>query len=162
VPDPTIAELEAQEAELVLPSFDHDDARRLGEIVTAAAVEAGHPLVVDVRRPGLVLYRASLPGTRPDHEQWVQRKAAVVTRMEASSALVAARDAAAGTDVTTAGWPAAEYAVTGGAFPVRVAGTGVVAVVTASGLTSQEDHDLVVAGLRQLLAERAGPDRREG
>ena len=155
MPEITVAELEAHEAELVLPAFDHADARRLGEIVTAMAVEAGHPVVVDIRRPGLVLYRASLPGTRPDHEQWVQRKAAVVARMEASSALVAARDTAAGSDVTTAGWPAAEYAVTGGAFPIRVAGTGVVAVVTASGLTSQEDHDLVVAGLRRYLAERS-------
>lgn len=152
MPETTVAELEAHEAELVLPAFDHDDARRLGDIVTGLAVEGGHPVVVDIRRPGLVLYRTSLPGTRPDHEQWVQRKAAVVARMEQSSALVAARDAAAGTDVTTAGWPAAEYAVTGGAFPIRVAGAGVVAVITASGLTSQEDHDLVVEGLRRFLA----------
>jgi uncharacterized protein (UPF0303 family) len=57
--------------------------------------------------------------------------------------------------VTTeaAGWLGAEYAVTGGAFPIRVRGVGVVAAATASGLSSQEDHDLVVDGIRAYLAD---------
>ncbi|TCL79513.1 hypothetical protein EDF43_11146 [Rathayibacter sp. PhB179] len=34
-------------------------------------------------------------------------------------------------------------------------GVGVVAVATASGLSSQEDHDLIVEGIRAQIAEEA-------
>ena len=72
--------------------------------------------------------------------------------MESSSALVEARFSSAGIDAAAIGWLGADYAITGGSFPVRVRGVGVVAAVTASGLSSQEDHDLVVEGIRQHLA----------
>jgi uncharacterized protein (UPF0303 family) len=82
---------------------------------------------IDVRRPGLILFRAALPGITPDQESWIARKAAV-------------------------GWLNADYAVTGGSFPIRVRGVGVVAAATASGLSSMDDHDLVVDGIRAHLA----------
>ncbi|WP_375404911.1 heme-degrading domain-containing protein [uncultured Amnibacterium sp.] len=151
-----IAELEQQERELVLEHFDHADAWRLGSRITAAAQEAGHPVGIDIRRHGLVLFRAALPGITPDQEAWIARKSALVLRMESSSALVDARLSAAGIDAAASGWLGAEYAVTGGSFPIRVLGVGVVAAVTASGLTSMEDHDLVVAGIRAHLSAEAG------
>lgn len=151
-----IAALEQQERELVLEHFDHADAWRLGSRITAAAQEAGHPVGIDIRRHGLVLFRAALPGITPDQEVWIARKSALVLRMEASSALVDARLSAAGIDAAAIGWLGADYAVTGGSFPIRVRGVGVVAAATASGLTSMEDHDLVVAGIRAHLAAEAG------
>jgi uncharacterized protein (UPF0303 family) len=146
-----ISTLEQQEKELVFDSFDHSAAWRLGSRITAMAQAAGHPVGIDIRRPGLVLFRASLPGTTPDQETWIARKSALVLRMESSSALVDARLTAAGVDPVAMGWLGSDYAVTGGSFPIRVRGTGVVAAVTASGLTSLEDHDLVVAGIRAEL-----------
>lgn len=41
------------------------------------------------------------------------------------------------------------------AIPVRVRGTGVVAAVTASGLSSDDDHQLVVDSIRTYLKEAA-------
>lgn len=151
-----IAALEQQERELVLEHFDHADAWRLGSRIAAAAHEAGHAVGIDIRRSGLVLFRAALPGITPDQEVWIARKSALVLRMESSSALVDARLSAAGIDAAAIGWLGADYAVTGGSFPIRVRGVGVVAAVTASGLTSMEDHDLVVAGIRAHLAAEAG------
>jgi uncharacterized protein (UPF0303 family) len=148
-----IATLERQEQELVFESFDHTDAWRLGSRITAIAQEAGHRVGIDIRRPGLILFRAALPGITPDQESWIGRKAAVVLRMEASSALVDARLSAAGIDPAAVGWLGAEYAVTGGSFPIRVRGVGVVAAATASGLASMDDHDLIVDGIRAYLAE---------
>lgn len=151
-----IATLEQQERELVFASFDHADAWRLGSRITALAQEAGHAVGIDIRRPGLILFRAALPGITPDQDVWIARKSAVVLRMENSSALVDARLAAEGVDPVATNWLGPEYAVTGGSFPVRVRGVGVVAAVTASGLASMEDHDLVVAGIRAHLADAAG------
>jgi uncharacterized protein (UPF0303 family) len=144
--------LKRQEEELIFASFDHGDAWRLGSLLTSMAQAAGHAIGIDIRRPGLILFRAALPGITPDQESWIARKSALVLRMEASSALVEARLSSAGVDPVATGWLGAEYAVTGGSFPVRVRGVGVVAAVTASGLSSQEDHDLIVEGIRQHLA----------
>lgn len=119
------------------------------------AQETGHGVLLDIRRPQLVLFRAVLPGVGPDQEVWAERKARVVLRMEASSALVDARLSHAGVDPRAIGWLDETYAVTGGYFPIRVRDAGVVAAMTASGLTSQQDHDLVVAALRAHLGEGA-------
>lgn len=151
-----IATLQQQEAELVLDSFDHTDAWTLGSGIVELARSAGHPVGIDIRRPGLILFRAALPGITADQGSWIARKAALTLRMEASSALVAARLAAAGIDAAAVGWLGADYAITGGSVPLRVAGAGVVAAVTASGLSSAEDHDLVVAGIRRHLADTRG------
>jgi uncharacterized protein (UPF0303 family) len=148
-----IAALEAEHDELVLAAFTSTDAWQLGNIITAAAIAAGHAVAIDIRRPGFVLFRAALAGTTPDQEAWIAAKAQTVFRMEASSALVAARFSEAGLDPAAMGWlPFPEYALAGGSVPVRVAGAGVVAAVTASGLSSDDDHALVVAGLREFLA----------
>lgn len=157
-----LAELAAQEDELVLPRFDLADAWRLGSSIAEAALDAGHGVGIDIRRPGFVLFRASLPGTTPDQQVWIERKSALVLRMEKSSARVAAEHVAAGIDAAAIGWLGSDYAITGGSFPIRVRGTGVVAAVTASGLTSDEDHDLVVEGLRRLLASPVASARPAG
>lgn len=44
------------------------------------------------------------------------------------------------------------FAAHGGAFPVRLRGTGVVGVVAVSGLPQADDHALVVEGLERFLA----------
>lgn len=45
-----------------------------------------------------------------------------------------------------------EYAIHGGAVPVRVRGLeGVVGVVAVSGLRQEEDHMVVVRGIREVL-----------
>lgn len=150
-----IAALEAQERALVLPRFEAEDAWELGAAAVRLAREAGHGVVLDIRRSHLVLFRAVLPGAAPDQAIWAERKAAVALRMEASSALVDARLGAAGVDPRAIGWLDDSYAVTGGSVPIRVRGAGVVAAMTASGLTSQQDHDLVVAALRVHLGEGA-------
>jgi uncharacterized protein (UPF0303 family) len=144
--------LEDQERELVLDRFDQDDAWNLGRLIVEAAREAGQGVLVDIRKPNFTLFRAALPGTAPDQEVWAGRKAALVLRMESSSALFAARMKSAGIDPTSIGWLDSGYALAGGSFPIRVSGVGVVAAVTASGLSSDDDHDLVITGLRALLA----------
>ena len=151
-----ISALQRQEEELVLDSFDHADAWALGVVLVDLAQAAGHPVGIDIRRPGLILFRAALPGITPDQDSWISRKAALVLRMESSSALVDARLSAAGVNAAAIGWLGPEYAVTGGSFPLRVRGVGVVAAVTVSGLSSREDHDLAVEGIRRHLTNGRG------
>lgn len=149
-----MVELEEQEAALVLQRFDLADAWTLGRLITEAALQARHSVLIDIRRPNLVLFRAALPGVTPDQQAWTERKATTVLRMEASSALVAARMTAYGIDPAAIGWLDHDHALAGGSFPVRVHGVGVVAAVTVSGLSSEDDHELVANGLHELLAQQ--------
>ena len=148
-----VAALEAGEAELTWDRFGTEEAWRLGSAVRALAEERGHGVAIDIRRVnGMILFRSALPGVTVDQEDWIRRKSAVVFRFETSSALFAARMAAAGYDPTAVGWLAAgDYAVTGGSVPIRVRGAGVVAALTLSGLSSEEDHALAVEGIRATL-----------
>ena len=50
--------------------------------------------------------------------------------------------------------------MSGGAFPIRVAGAGVVAVITVSGLASDDDHQLVVDAITEYLG--AGSHEHRG
>ena len=47
---------------------------------------------------------------------------------------------------------AREYAVTPGAVPIRVKSVGTVGIISVSGLSSEEDHGLIIKGLKYLLS----------
>lgn len=150
-----VEELEEQERRLVLPGFDHDDAWALGVVLVQLGRDRGLPITVDVRRHTHQLFHAALPGTTPDNDAWVERKAAVVARLHASSYLVGRRLAARGARLGDGdGLDPVEHAAHGGSFPLRVAGTGVVGAVTVSGLPQARDHALVVEALEAFLARR--------
>ncbi|WES63083.1 heme-degrading domain-containing protein [Microbacter sp. GSS18] len=148
---------DVDEEHLAYAAFDEEEAWQLGSLLRRWAVERGHGVAIDVRRPsGLILFRAALPGATADQEHWIRRKAAVVFRFERSSAGVVAR--LEGVDVAAAGWfDPREYALAGGSVPVRVRGAGVVAAVTVSGLSSEEDHALVVEALRERIGSSSRP-----
>ena len=69
-----ISTLQRQEEELVLDSFDHADAWTLGVGLVELAQAAGHAVGIDIRRPGLILFRAALPGITPDQDSWIVRR----------------------------------------------------------------------------------------
>ena len=156
-PDVTavVAEVEAQEAELVLPSFTHEQAWSLGARLVELATERELPVTVDIRKGTQQVFHAARPGTTPDNDSWVERKVRVVYRFGASSYLVGLRARANGRDFNEDhGLAFQEYSAHGGAVPVRVAGVGIVGVVTVSGLAQQDDHALVVEALRELVGSQ--------
>ena len=150
-----VAEVEAQEAELVLAAFTHEQAWGLGTRLVGLATERGLAVTVDIRKGTQQVFHAARPGTTPDNDSWIERKVRVVYRFGASSYLVGLRARAKGSDFNADhGLPFQEYSAHGGAFPVRVAGVGIVGVVTVSGLAQQDDHALVVEALRELVGSR--------
>lgn len=151
----TIERLEAQEARLVLDAFDPAVAWELGSQMANRAMAEGAAVIIEIRRPSMVLFRVALAGTTAENQAWLDRKARTVFRFEASTALVAARFEAQGVDVWNAPWFDTErFTPAGGSFPVRVASVGVVGAITVSGLTSEEDHDFVVDALGTYLETR--------
>jgi uncharacterized protein (UPF0303 family) len=151
---PTVAELDAQEAELQFTSFTNDDAWELGSALVAAARAAGAPVAIEISRNGQRLFHVALPGATPDNASWIERKTRVVQRFGHSS--LHARQSfveRATTFEEALGLDPQLYAAHGGAFPVIVRDVGPVGAVVVSGLPQLEDHRMVVTALRRHLAD---------
>ena len=141
-----------QESELVFPQLDAETAWQLGLLLRKMSVERGHAVVIDVRRFGQPLFYAAMDGTTPDNVEWVRRKSNVVARFHRSSYAVGLREKQKGQTICEGqGLSLSDYATHGGAFPLTVAGAGVVGSVTVSGLPMREDHELVIEALCAVI-----------
>lgn len=148
-------DLLAQEERLQFPSFDNDTAIELGLLLVELGRSRSLPITIDVRRAGQQLFHVALPGTSADNDEWVVRKNAVVMRFGHSSYYMGRRAALKDVPFHEAMLvDPREYAAHGGAFPIRVIGTGLVGTATVSGLPQHEDHALVVEAIESFLARR--------
>lgn len=145
--------LAAEAATLTLPRFAEAEAWRLGSILVARGLAEKLPIVIDIRTPDRTLFHAALPGSAPLNDLWARRKSATALVFQESSFLVGTRNREKGETLAKHGLDPATHADHGGAVPLRVAGAGVVAVATVSGLPQAEDHAMVVAAIRALRAE---------
>ncbi len=153
IPDLTLEQLAAEEAELQLVRFTEDDAWQLGSALVAVARAARAPVAIDVRRNGHQLFHAALLGSSPDNDRWIERKARVVDRFGHSSLymrVLCERDGTTLEDRFLV--DPREYAAHGGAVPLVVRGVGPIGTVVVSGLPQVDDHRMVVAALREHLA----------
>ncbi|MEV0603973.1 heme-degrading domain-containing protein [Streptomyces sp. NPDC050315] len=147
-----ITTLESQEHRLVLDHFDNDDAWALGSLLTDLARERNLAVTISIRRGAQRLFHCALPGTSADNDAWLDRKCRVVERYGEASFLVGARFRAKGrTFEDSSRLDPDTYAAHGGAFPLRLRGTGVIGAVAVSGLAQADDHALVVEALERFL-----------
>ena len=147
----TLSELDAEAKLLILPRFDETLALRLGTILIRLADSL--PVVINIRSAHRCFFHAALPGSAANNDNWARRKSNTALKMGHSSLQVGTRNREKGAGLPEQGYPVEDYSDHGGAVPVVVAGVGMVAVATVSGLPQVEDHRLVVAGLRALLTE---------
>jgi uncharacterized protein (UPF0303 family) len=148
-------ELEAQEARLVLESFDETDAWELGSALREAAAAQGLPVAISVRRNGQRLFHTALPGASADNDGWLDRKCAVVDRYGRSSLRVGEQFRVSGKAFEAdSRLDPSQYAAHGGAFPLIVRGTGCIGTVAVSGLPQRDDHRLVVETLAAFVERR--------
>ncbi|MDH2444846.1 heme-degrading domain-containing protein [Amnibacterium sp. CER49] len=150
---PSFEEIVAEEAELQLASFTHEDALALGMRLLDLARADGLPVAVDVRKGAQQVFHAALPGSSADNDSWIRRKVRVVERCGTSSLAVGQLWRERGTTFAQASsLDPTRFAAAGGCVPVLVRGVGPVGTATVSGLPEVEDHRLVVRALRAHLA----------
>lgn len=147
----TSAALEAEQAELALPSFGAAEAVALGLLATDRAITQQLGMIIEVHHLGRLAYRAALPGSVPDSDDWILRKRRTVERYQRSTLATKVKYEERGTTFNdSTGLSELEYAAHGGGMPIVVTGVGVVGGFYASGLPEVEDHRFLVACLRDL------------
>ncbi|KAI0922100.1 hypothetical protein AcW1_004107 [Taiwanofungus camphoratus] len=163
-PPPTdLVAIAAEEERCVFTRFTAETAWQLGSLIRARLQRASQrPAVVNITLANsdqLLFHAATGSGTGPDNDQWVARKRRAVLRWGVSTWALHNKhkgDEAAFAAKFQLGPRGGEYAIHGGGFPVRVKGVeGVVGVIVVSGLTMQEDHEVIVEVVEEYLKKVA-------
>ncbi len=147
-----IAKIIEQERGLVFPEFDEITAFAVGVLIRDRAVRDKLGVVCDIRLWDRPLVYFAMPGTSGDNPVWALRKSNTVRRKLRSSYRVVL-EMGHNEEIFPAdrNLPAAEFALSGGSFPVKVKGAGVIGTITTSGLHQRDDHELVVAAICEHL-----------
>lgn len=145
-----IAELEQQAAALVLPRFAEAEALWLGQWLVARAQAGTLPIAINIRTQDRTLFHVSMPGASPANDLWARRKGNTAFLVQKASLIARLQLEAKGQTMERHGTNPADYAASGGSVPICVAGVGMVATATVSGLPDVEDHALVAAGIAAL------------
>ena len=148
-------QLLAEEEELILPKLDAGDCVALGEVAVRIARAKNLPVAIEVRIDDWVVFHASLPGSTPENDSWIARKARVVLATGNSTMFERVLAEEQGIDwYLTKGLPEETHAIHGGGLPLNVAGFGCMGILLISGLPQVQDHLLGVEVLTEFLARK--------
>jgi uncharacterized protein (UPF0303 family) len=151
-----IAKIVEQEQRLLFPEFSEDIAFAIGSAIRARAVAEALRLVAEIRLWDRPLFYFALAGTTADNLDWARRKAYLVQRFGKSSYRLLLENQGERVYLPNRGLDAKDYALSGGAFPIRVKGAGVIGAITISGLPERADHNVVV----DAICDHLGLDKQ--
>jgi uncharacterized protein (UPF0303 family) len=151
----TSSQLISEEQILVLPSLNLTGALEIGEIAKSIAVSRKLPIAIEVRLGDWIVYHASLPGSKPENDWWISRKARVVMLKQHSTMYERVSAEELGFDWHKENNLLDEtHAIHGGGLPLITKDEGFIGILLISGLPQVEDHLLGVEVLTEFLARK--------
>ena len=144
-----------EEQLLVLPDLSQKSAIEIGEIAKSLGTQRSLPIAVEVRVGDWIVYHASLPGSTPENDWWIGRKARVVKLKQHSTMYERVLAEEQGIDWHKENNLLDEtHAIHGGGLPLITKEDGCVGVLIISGLPQVDDHLLGVEVLTEFLARK--------
>jgi len=151
----TSSQLMSEEQILTLPSLDLADTLEIGEIAKSLGMARNLPIAVEVRLLDWIIYHVSLPGSTPENDWWMSRKARTVMLKQHSTMYERVSAEERGVDWHKENNLLDEtHAIHGGGLPLITKSEGFVGVLLISGLPQVEDHLLGVEVLTEFLARK--------
>jgi len=151
----TSSQLLDEEQILTLPSLDLSGALEIGEIAKSLGMVRNLPIATEVRLGDWIIYHASLPGSKPENDWWMTRKARVVMLKHHSTIYERVSAEERGVDWHKENILLDEtHAIHGGGLPLITKDDGFAGVLLISGLPQVEDHLLGVEVLTEFLARK--------
>ena len=149
------SDLRNQEQKLVLPNFDVSSAIEIGDIAKSLATSRSLPILIEVRLGDWIIYHVSLPGSTPENDRWISRKARTVILKHHSTMFERVLAEEQGIDWHKENNLLDEtHAIHGGGLPLITKSDGLVGVLLISGLPQVDDHLLGVEVLTEFLARK--------
>ena len=151
----TTTQLINEEQIFTLPSLDLAGALEIGEIAKSLSMARNLPIATEVRLGDWIIYHASLPGSTPENDWWMSRKARTVMLKHHSTMYERVSAEERGVDWHKENYlPDETHAIHGGGLPLITKKDGFVGVLLISGLPQVEDHLLGVEVLTEFLARK--------
>ena len=151
----TSHQLLIEEEHLQLPSLTLVELLEIGNIATQIGLSRSVPIAVELRLGDWVIYHASLPGSTPENQGWIDRKARVVMLKKHSTLYERVSAEERGVDWHKENNLLDEtHAIHGGGLPLITKDDGFVGVLLISGLPQVEDHLLGIKVLTEFLARK--------
>lgn len=140
---------------LILPSLTQAEAIEIGQIAANFGFDRMLPIAIEVRLKDWIVFHISLPGSLPDNDTWMARKARVVMATGNSTIYERVLAEEQGIDWYEAtGRPEVTHAIHGGGLPLNVTGLGLTGILLISGLPQVDDHLLGVEVIAEFLARK--------
>lgn len=143
-----------EEKKYTFPKFARSDVWELGCDLVEAAKDFSGPLATTIWINGAELFCYYPEGTGAFHDQWLTRKRKTVTTLGMASMTFKAKLAATGSTMKDECLDEMEYAACGGGFPIRIQGGCVIGFIGMSGLSDDEDHAAILAGLDRFFIRK--------
>ena len=143
-----------EEQILKLPSLSNNDAIEIGQIAVTLGSQRKLPIAIEVRIDEWIVFHASLEGSKPENDWWINRKVAVVMLSQHSTMFERVSAEERGVDWHQENGVTDEtHAIHGGALPL-ITEEGFKGILIISGLPQVEDHLLAVEVLTEFLARK--------
>ena len=143
-----------EEQILKLPSLCNNDAIEIGQIAVTFGSQRKLPIAIEVRISEWIVFHASLEGSKPENDWWINRKVAVVMLNQHSTMFERVSAEERGVDwYKENGVTDQTHAIHGGALPL-ITEEGFKGILIISGLPQIEDHLLAVEVLTEFLARK--------
>lgn len=150
--DIELGELEAFEDELQFDYFSNATALEIGMELIKAAKQEHKSITIDIARNNQQLFHYAFDGTACDNAAWIVKKRNTVNRFGKSTLYMGLKlKKQEKTMEQKYGIDSSLYSFHGGGFPIRLRNTGLIGSICVSGLSQQEDHQLIIKILRQFL-----------
>jgi len=151
----TSSQLLVEEQILTLSPLSTAEALEIGEIAKLLGLARNLPIATEVRLGDWMIYHASLPGSKPENDWWMSRKARTVMLKQHSTMYERVSAEERGVDWYKENNLLGEtHAIHGGGLPLITKNKGFVGVLLISGLPQVEDHLLGVEVLTEFLARK--------
>jgi len=136
-----------------LKSLDIFSALSIGDIAKSIGFSRNLPIAIEVSIGDWTVYHASLPGSSPENDSWIARKARVVNLKNHSTLYERVKAEELSIDwFTENNLSEKEYAIHGGGLPLISKEQGFVGSLIISGLPQIDDHLFGIEVLTEYLA----------
>lgn len=150
-----------QEETLLFDHFTNKDAWELGQFMVKKVYEKNIDLAICIKkRNGNTIFQYMTENANLLNEKWMERKFNTANLTERSSFGLWAKYSATGRTLADDQLPDANYALCGGAFPIRVKSGEMVGVLLTSNLPHEQDHDFMIECLKEWLGYPDVPNVR--
>ena len=147
-------QLLTEEQVLKLPALTNNEAIEIGQIAVIIGAQRKLPIAIEVRIGDWIVFHASLQGSKPENDWWINRKVAVVKLKQHSTMYERVSAEERGVDWHKENNLQDEtHAIHGGAIPL-ITDEGFKGILIISGLPQVEDHLFALEVLTEFLARK--------